>query len=190
MNRWSRSALMPVAMALLPGCVITNTPGFYSGYRKLTPAQQEQVRLVPPGKPLPDTDSNLLYAVHAESLLREIQRNDTTLVYRWSPNCHSSICASLQSVQSICRGKGYQLYVVADYYDMEQISLQPKLDHPLLAINHKSYGTDYCPKYSRLFAAGLRQGQQLPDSVKYARYYLFHGSRFVRAIHDVERDLR
>jgi hypothetical protein len=91
-------------------------------------------------------------------------------------------CASLQSAQDVCTRKGYQLYVVAEYYDLERINLQPMLAKPLLAINQQHYKADYCPKYARLFQADLAQGARLPDSLKYARFYVLAGSRFVRAV--------
>jgi hypothetical protein len=85
-------------------------------------------------------------------------------------------------VQDLCSRKGYQFQAVAEYYaDMQQINRQPRLQHPLLAINQRIYKTDYCNKYTALFESELRQGQPLPDSVRYARYYIFKGSSFVRA---------
>jgi hypothetical protein len=167
---------------LLQGCFITNLPGFYSGYKKLGPAEQERIRFIPSGQPIPSASGNLIYAVNGQSLLRTLPPQDTTLVYLWSPHCHSPNCASLQSVQDICTRKGYQLYVVAEYYDMASINLQPKLAKPLLAVNQQFYKTDYCQKYARLFQADLAQGARVPDSLKYARFYLLAGSRFVRAV--------
>lgn len=169
------------AGSVLSSCVITRAPGFHSGYERLTSAQQEGIRFVPAGQPIPGATSRLIYAVEAQSLLRALRDHDTTMVYMWGPRCHSSNCASLQSVQSICDKKGYRLYVVAQYYDMEQINLQPLIEKPLLTVDHRFYKSNYCDKYTRLFTDDLRQGKQLPDSLKYARYYLFGKGHFVRA---------
>lgn len=171
------------AALLVQGCAITNSPGFHSGYKKLPATEQEKIRFIPANQAIPEVSGRLIYAVNARSLLNAMQPSDSTLVYVWAPHCHSGNCASLQSVQDICRQKGYQLYVVAEYFaDMEQINLQPTLDKPLLAINYQNYKTDYCPKYTSLFEAELRQGQQLPDHLKYVRFFLFKGSQFVKAI--------
>ncbi len=167
---------------LLSGCLITRTPGFYSGYKRLTPAEQTQIQFVPPDSTIPALGDRAIYAVAARSLLQAMHSADTTLVYLWGPRCHSQVCASLQSVQAICHQRGYRLYVVAEYYDMAQISLQPPLQNPLLAVNQRFYQTDYCNKYTQLFSAELRRGAPLPDSTRYARYYLFEGDRFVRAM--------
>jgi hypothetical protein len=175
------------AALLLQGCVIANTPGFYSGYKKLPATEQEKIRFIPANQPIPEASGRMLYAVNAQSLLNAIQQSDSTLVYTWAPHCHNSSCASLQSVQDICRQKGYQFYAVAEYFaDMEQINLQPTLDKPLLAINYQVYKTDYCPKYTNLFKADLRQGQQLPDSLQNARFYLFKGRHFIKAINTLQ----
>jgi hypothetical protein len=171
------------AALLTQGCAITNSPGFHSGYKKLPAAEREKIRFVPANQSIPAANGRLIYAVNARSLLDAMQPGDSTLVYVWAPHCHGNNCASIQSVQEICHQKGYQLYVVAEYFaDMEQINLQPTLDKPLLAINHQIYKTDYCPKYTSLFEAELRQGQPLPDHLKYARFFLLKGSQFVKAI--------
>jgi hypothetical protein len=172
---------------LLQGCVIASAPGFHSGYKKLPTTEQEKIRFIPANQAIPAASGRLIYAVNAGSLLNAMQPNDSTLVYVWAPHCHGSNCASLQSVQDVCRQKGYQLFVVAEYFaDMAQINLQPTLNQPLLAINHQVYKSDYCPRYTNLFEAELRQGQSLPDSVKYARFYLFKGRHFARAIDKLE----
>jgi hypothetical protein len=167
---------------LLQSCIITNSPGFYSGYKKLAPAEQGRIRFIPNGQPIPAADGRLIYAVTGPSLLRSLPPSDTTVVYLWSPHCHGANCASLQSAQNVCTRNGYQLYVVAEYYDMASINLQPALAKPLLAVNQQHYKADYCPKYVRLFQADLAQGARVPDSLKYARFYVLAGSRFVRAV--------
>jgi hypothetical protein len=180
-----KTAILVVSGLALTSCIITNTPGFHSGYEKLSAVEQERVQFVAIGQPVLETNHQLIYAVTAKNLLGAMQRGDTTLVYIWSPRCYGRQCASLQSVQSICTKKGYHLYVVAEYYDMEQINLQPLTESPLLTINHLRYKTDFCGKYTRLFTNELRQGKQIPDSIRYARYYLFRGSIFVRAMNSL-----
>jgi hypothetical protein len=167
---------------LLSSCVITRSPGFYSGYDRLPPKEQAKIRFVSANQPIPEGNDQIIYAVNARSLLHTLSSRDTTLVYIWGPHCHSAYCASLQSVQDLCHRKGYQFQAVAEYYaDMQQINGQPRLQNPLVAINQRSYKTDYCDKYTALFESELRQGQPLPDSVRHARYYIFKGSTFVRA---------
>jgi hypothetical protein len=148
----------------------------------LPPTEKATIRFVAANQPIPAATDGLLYAVTAPSLLQTLSARDTTLVYIWGPQCHSAHCASLKSVQDLCHRKGYAFQAVAEYYaDLQQIKAQPRLQHPLVAINQRSYKTAYCAKYTALFAAELRQGQPLPDSVRYARYYVFKGRAFVRA---------
>ncbi|MDO7846808.1 hypothetical protein Q5H92_10605 [Hymenobacter sp. M29] len=175
-------SLLSLAL-LLPGCVITHSPGFHSGYRRLPAAEQEKIRFLPAHAPWPATADGYLYAVTAQSLLQALPVGETTLVYLWAPHCHGRGCASLQGVEADCRRQGYRFQAVAEYYaDLAQIKLQPPLQRPLLAINHPYYRSDYCQKYARLFQAELRQGQPLPDSLEHARYYVFQGRTFVRAL--------
>jgi len=175
------SVIALVASFLFQGCIITNTPGFHSGYKKLTIEERKQIIFLSANEILPNENSKLIFAINAQNLLRLIQQKDTTLVYIWGPHCHSSACISLNSAQQACDNKGYNLLVVAEYYDIEEFSRQPILQNPLFIINHKYYKTDYCPRYSRLFSSDLRQGTKLSDSTKYSRYYLFKGSKFIGA---------
>lgn len=177
-----KAAVTLLLLGLLPSCVITRSPGFYSGYDRLPPKEQAKIRFVAANQPIPATNDQFIYAVNAQSLLQALNARDTTLVYIWAPHCHGTQCASLQSVQDLCHRKGYQFRAVAEYYaDMQQINGQPRLQNPLVAINQRIYKTDYCNKYTALFKTELRRGQPLPDSVQYARYYVFKGSTFVRA---------
>src|ERR1043165_8330213 len=70
---------------LFQGCVIVNTPGFHSGYKKLPSAEQAKIQFVPPNQAIPAANGRTIYAVGAQSLLTAMQRNDSTLVYVWSP---------------------------------------------------------------------------------------------------------
>ena len=168
---------------LLSGCIITRSPGFHSGYRRLPAQEQETIRFLPADAPLPTDADGHLYAVTAQSLLRALPADNTTLVYLWSPHCRGRYCASLQSVEADCHRNGYEFQAVAAYYaDLVQIKLQAPLQHPLLAINHRYYRSDYCRKYARLFQAALRLDRPLPDSLQHAQYYVFHGRTFVRAL--------
>jgi hypothetical protein len=168
---------------LLPSCVITRSPGFHSGYRRLPAQEQEKIRFLPTDAPLPTAADGHLYAVTAQGLLHALPPGGTTLVYLWAPHCHGRACASLQSVEDVCRRKGYRFQAVAEYYaDMTQIKLQAPLQRPLVAINHPHYRSDYCQTYARRFQDDLRQGRPLPDSLHQARYYVFEGRTFVRAL--------
>ena len=169
----------------LQGCVITNSPGFHSGYEKLTVSERARIQFVPPNQPLAATNGSLCYAVEANNILNSVHKMDTTLVYTWSPVCHSKVCLPLQNVQAYCTRKGYNLYVVAEYYDVQRMDMQPQLKNPLLVINHKYYHSDYCPRYTKLFDYALRRGQAVPDSAKYFRYYLFSGNTFIRAVRTI-----
>lgn len=173
-------------LVIFQSCIITNTPGFYSGYKKLKPTEQERIHFIPANQIIPDSNKNLIYAVNAQSVLNSIQKKDTSIIYIWGPRCHSRYCLSLQSVQEECNNRGYNLVVVAEYYDTVRFKHRPQLVNPLISINHKYYKTDYCQKYTRLFTDELRQGKQIPDSCNHYRYLVFNGNNFIRMQNTVE----
>lgn len=173
-------AILLIGLFSIQSCIITNTPGFYSGYKKLTSNDQARIQFIPLNQAIPDTNKNLIYAVNAQSVLKSIQNKDTSVVYIWGPRCRSRFCLSLKSVQEECSNKGYNLLVVAEYYDTTSFKQCPQLNNPLISINHKFYKTDYCQKYTSLFTNELRQGKQISDSCSYYRYLMFNGSHFIR----------
>ncbi len=171
----------------LQSCLSIKAPSLHSGYNKLSFSQKEQIVFVPAGQMIPDTNKHIIYAVTAQSVLNSIQHIDSTVVYNWSPRCRGENCVSLISAQQACNKKGYNLFVVAAYYDMEEFNRQKTLlTNPLLTVHHEYYETDFYRKNIRLFNDDLLRGLVLPDSVKYARYYLFHKNKFVAAMNNIQ----
>jgi len=167
---------------LLSSCIITNTPGFYSGYKKLTPQQKEKVVFVDTNRhtALPQYDENKLVAITANHLHELLQKNDTSVVYVWKPHCPAPSCLPLSTVYDYCQQHRYQLYVVLEYYsDMDNTLLQISERYHVYSINYKYYKTDYCPKYVNRFVKQMVKGYKIPKSADYFRYYFFKQDRYI-----------
>lgn len=165
------------------GCIITNTPGFYSGFKKIKEPFKSSVQFINNGDKVPmKNDGKTLYAISGQSLLNSIRNEDTTLLYFWSPLCHSSICISIQSAQEYCDNKNINLIVIPEYYDTLAFDrLADNINTKIFMINHKYYKTDYCPKYTRLFIEDLDKEKLLNKKEKYNRFYVFKGNTLIEA---------
>ncbi|HYD21307.1 MAG TPA: hypothetical protein VEB40_07535 [Flavipsychrobacter sp.] len=161
-------------------CAIVDTPGFYSGYKKLSPAEKEKVVFATDTENVCIfTTSDKVYAVTAAQLVACLRNNDTSVVYIWSPHCHSDICISISAADHYCKKNNYSLYVIMEYYDLPKMTVQKADDVPMYAINHIYYGTDYCNAYQKRFVNDLAKDRELSKEERYDRFMFFKKDRLV-----------
>lgn len=99
---------------------------------------------------------------NGSNLLRCIKEQDLALIYIWQPNCVSSKCIDPRLVQSICNEKGISLFVVAEYYDTEKMSIQYDLEKSIYAIDCNYYKTNFTEKYLTEFLSDLSPEKRIP----------------------------
>lgn len=173
-----------IAALLLTGtlssCIITNTPGFYSGYKKLSAPEKSQVVITTEETSVCSlSNDRKIYAITSGQLLKCLEQNDTSVVYFWSPNCHSDVCISLSAAQYYCDKKGYHLYVITEYYDFAKTNPQNTNPTPVLSVNHQYYKTDYCNGYMRKFTAGLSRGSVPRKNQSGKRFFFFKKGQLI-----------
>jgi hypothetical protein len=157
-----------------------NTPGFYSGYKKLLPAEKEKVIFAKAGTEickLPAQEN--VYAVNAALLSECLSQNDTSVIYIWSPDCHSEVCISVSAARYYCNKNNYKLYVVAEYYDLAKMTAQNAGEGVVYTIDHKYYRTDYCNAYQKRFVTELNKGTRLGKEDKFHRFLFFKKDKFI-----------
>lgn len=172
--------LAALVLSLFNSCVIVNTPGFYSGYKKLPDNEKAQVLFADYQDPVCNkANDKKIYAITGVQLLQCLQANDTSVVYIWSPNCHSDVCITLNAAQYFCNKNGYKLYVVMQYYDFQMLNKQRTDGQAVYTINHKFYGTDYCNKYVRLFTKDIIGDTKQNKDDKYNRFLFFKKNKLI-----------
>lgn len=173
--------LLYVLPFLLPSCFITNTPGFYSGYKKLNPEQKQSIIFVGDQTTICDlSNDQKIYSITAAHLLNCLKKNESSIVYFWSPNCHSKSCISLLAAENYCNKNKFRLYVITDYYDLEKTKIQNVTSSPILSVNHQYYKTDYCDRYIKLFTNELIRNKKLGAEEYYNRFFIFKTDSLVR----------
>lgn len=160
----------------LSGC--GSIKGFYSGYKQLDTDQKAIVVLLDNEASIPN-DKNKIYAVTAQTFIRSIADLDSVIVYRWSAHCSSESCIPVFSAEQYCQKNNYNLFVLADYYDDLLFKQLGKTSNPLLAVNHKYYGTDRVTAYGNRFEKELDQQKILNKSNNYFRFLIFKKGKLV-----------
>ena len=164
----------------LSSCVITNTPGFYSGYKKLNDEEKSLIYFPSNDQNICSlSKSNKIASITASQLQKCLKNNDTALVYIWSPFCHSKICISIESCQIYCKQHGYKLYVVSTYYDMPKMTIQNTSNTPIFSINQQYNGTDYCNKYVNLFLKDLIKEKNISKNEFYNLFFYFKSDNYI-----------
>jgi hypothetical protein len=146
--------LLDVTM-LLSSCIITRTPGFYSGYRRMPAVDKASVVIVANKDTLPTVAQGNTLAITAAHLANVIRDSVPCIVYLWTPFCSGNVCISIPAFRQFCAANGYKPIVLAEYFDYEQLRIQNVTFNEVYAINHWHYKTDYCNAYVRRFQQDL-----------------------------------
>lgn len=182
--------VLPFAILILVAnsCIITNTPGFYSGYSKMSTIDKERVIFLDTSYRICElANNNKIYAINGLQLSICLNNTEKSVVYFWSPNCHADKCYSLKLVQDFCTLNNYSLFVIAQYYDMPKMLTQNQYlsQFPMFSINEKYYKTQYCNKYYKLFIKDLLKYQEYSKNDIYSNFFLFERSKLVSCSIDI-----
>ena len=72
------------------------------------------------------------------------------------------------------------LYIVAEYYDLEQMELSHKITRPIFGIDTEYYRTSLTKKYITKFLEDMKL-----DSNTYNRYFYFKNGVFIKSYESI-----
>ena len=97
-----------VVSILITSCISISVGGIYNEYNKLTETQKENVVFLDVDKSLEGLNNDgRVYSITGKQLKRELMKQDTSLVYFWSPHCESEICVLVEACQEYASQKKY-----------------------------------------------------------------------------------
>lgn len=98
---------------------------------------------------------DVLQVIDGSDLKKCLQDNDKSVVYLWNPNCPGSLCFPLNYIQEKCDSAGYELFVVAKYFDVEIPEKIYRTKNTIFAINTLHYKSQIMSIYLKRFLKDL-----------------------------------
>ncbi len=166
--------IVVIFCSICSSCIITNTPGFYSGYSRLTEQEKNNIFFTEPDFDICNLQNDgKIYAISGIQLQNCILKGQKSLVYFWDPYCLSQKCYSVNLMREFCEKNGLALFVISEYYDIEKMKVDVlKLkQYPMFSINEKYYKTRYCNKYYKLFIKDLLSNQIYKKDNIYSSFF-------------------
>lgn len=149
-----------VFVIIISSCAIKGSlKGLYSYYDK-TKSENPNLFLkdVNPNSLCYYSNENVnskVFVTNGLKLKKCISQNSNTLIYIWSPQCKAPSCLPLDVVQNFCDTRNIDLFIVAQYYDSEQMTVSYTIKRPIFGIDTEYYKTNLTKKYLSLFLKDL-----------------------------------
>lgn len=173
-------SLSLVAILFLNACAIKgNFAGLYSYHQKMisqNPTLYETLDATESACNLVKAQTPKVYILNGKQLKDCLQVVTLSVVYIWSPKCKSEKCIPLELIQQQCTRQKIDLYIVAEYYDNEMMSIDYKLNRPIFGINTKYYSTDLTSKYLSRFTYDLTESSEIGHKFLFFDKGIFKGS--------------
>lgn len=180
-----RIFLLVLIWPVLPGCSIHGSfQGLYSYYHKTRDAAPSLIKK--PVLPLCDLvplDMPVVYVVNGAELKNCIQHFEKSLVYIWRPKCSSEVCIPPMNIQTFCRTRHIELFVVAEYYDFPTMNLVYPMERPVFGIDCEHYSTNLTKKYVPMFLSDLALETPAPED---HYFFLFEYGCLKNSAHRLE----
>lgn len=166
-------------LVLLTSCKIEGSfGGLYSCYKTTNKIHPDLIAASQPDQTIcavTHSDSAVVYPVNGLQIKNCIGQSDA-LVYIWKPNCSSSFCYSPTLLQARANAMHAELFIVAEYYDYDKMSVPYKLQRPIMGIDTKHYGSNLTSKYLSRFLKDLTGEKEAEGSLLYFKHGVYQGA--------------
>lgn len=177
-----RDSILTVSGLLFSSCLIQiNGISLSKDYKHLPEYCKEQI--VESNLPLDSLryDGNV-YLITTDVLLSQIEHEDSSLVYIWTPYCKSDACSSPQMFEEYCQAHGYRPYIILDQYTEWHQYYNGK--SRLLMFDPKQWDTNSCHKYIDNIDIALTGS--VPKANNYASYHFYSKGQHVKSMRYLE----
>lgn len=140
---------------IFTSCSIQGTlQGLVSYYKKTKKENPQLLYHLKGGEDICNYTSNAINKVvvtNGKTIRNCINNHSKSIIYFWSPKCKSRTCYPLEAVQAACTKAKIQLFIIAEYYDVQLMSKNYELEKPIVGIDTKYYKTNFTNKYVSKF---------------------------------------
>ena len=163
---------------ILTSCFKGSIQGLSSGYEN----KKDLIEVEFVDNLSPNSNNEILYAMNGKTLKNELMNYNNSLIYIWSPNCHSDVCVPPKSVQEYCNQNNIELFVILEYYDEKVNDFIGTTKNPILIADHFYYQTNLVNKYNKLFLEDvLGFKPESKDPVIWNRYLFLEKGKFIQS---------
>lgn len=134
------------------------------------------------------SDSASILVANGKEIKNCLSKYQNSVVYIWTPKCKGKYCYSLNLLQETCNQKGYELFIVAEYFDAYYMSKYYEITHPIIGIDVKFYKTNLTSKYLSKFIFELTDGKYKYDikNDSYCNFLCFANGELKKTIMSIE----
>lgn len=173
---------------LISSCSIKgNFKGLYSYYNSTKSERPEMLISVDKSTSvceIKQTNIPKIYIINGTQL-KQCLLKEKALIYIWGPKCSSKICVPLEILQRDCNTKGIDLYIVAEYYDTEQMELKYDIKRPIFGIDIEYYKTSLTSKYLSKFIYDITATVDESNN----RFFYFEDGVFIKTYNSIDEVL-
>jgi hypothetical protein len=174
------------SIILLNSCVQGSFKGLYSYYER---SIKEKPGIFINTKNLDTINGkfskldNYVFIINGKDLKNCLKENDKSFIYIWGAKCSSKICYPLELINNHCKKNNVSLFIVAEYYDSENMSYDYELDKNILAIDTKHYNSNLTSKYLNLFLKDIDNNLNYDDIPE--RYLYFEKDKYIKSYESI-----
>jgi hypothetical protein len=178
--------ILSFSIILLNSCVQGSFKGLYSYYER---SIKEKPGIFINTKNLDTINGkfskldNYVFIINGKDLKNCLKENDKSFIYIWGAKCSSKICYPLELINNHCKKNNVSLFIVAEYYDSENMSYDYELDKNILAIDTKHYNTNLTSKYLNLFLKDIDNNLNYDDIPE--RYLYFEKDKYIKSYESI-----
>lgn len=184
-KNWILSTLL---FSMLTSCATSWDGKFYGLYGYYKSAKSKNPSLYQPvdeNAKVTDFNNDLyknkIIVTNGKILKTNLNKGGYSVVYIWSPKCHSYSCIPLDLIQSKCLLKKFDLFVVSEYYSNKEMSEKYNLVNNIIGIDTKHYKSSLTQKYLSRFLMDLTGEKEINP-----RYLFFKNGNYQAAYNTVE----
>lgn len=153
--------------------------GLTNGYKRLS--TEEKQNIVFDKKNCISQYTDTIYAYRGKDFQKCLFTNDTSVVYRWDPNCSSKSCIPLTLLQYYCDKKKYTLYVLLEYFDFPKQKILGSPAKSIIVSDFKHYKTNFADASTNSFIEDLTSLDKKNKLIKFKRFLFFKNGKFLFA---------
>lgn len=186
--------------AILSSCIeikVVTSPivGFNSGYSRLSDEEKEMV-IFANCETVINKDTlreYTFYAVTGKQVVDMMRKSEKSLLYIWTPNCTAESCLPIENVYEEGMKKGYDVYIIAEYFSLEAIIQVEGFEHPVFVPNFLYYDTDRCDKYEKKFLIDVLGNDNFKSYWKtlgeptYGRCLIFNNGDYSHSVRELDK---